>query len=212
MYKEKKIFTILNTIADWIIRFVVINVIVITLSIPIITLYPAMSAGYNLFHDYSNKDEVKLFSGYFEHLKKDFFKKLFIGILLFFLLVLGYTNVTYYVDILNEQNHWFYITGYYVTTIFLVVAIVVTLLSVTVVKVYPKVKYMNIFKLSFFVAGKFFFRTILLIVITVLPFALLIIPATAIIFVFGGISLPLYLNVIITKPIVIYLEKLGENK
>lgn len=212
MYKEKKIFTILNTIADWIIRFVVINIIVITLSIPIITLYPAMSAGYNLFHDYSNKDEVKLFSGYIEHLKKDFFKKLAIGVILIVLLFLGYLNVTYYVDILNEQSHWFYVTGYYVTTIFLVVAIVVTLLSVTVVKVYPKAKYINIFKLSFFVAGKYFFRTILLILITVLPFALLIVPATAIIFIFAGISLPLYLNVIITKPIVLYLEKLGENK
>jgi len=212
MYKEKKIFSIMNTIADWIIRFVVINIIVITLSLPIITLYPAMSAGYNLFHDYANKDEVKLFSGYFEHLKKDFFKKLLIGFILFILIFLGYTNVTYYVDILNEQNHWFYVVGYYVTTIFLVIAIIVTLLSVTVIKVYPKAKYINILKISFFVAGRYFFRTMLLIVITVLPFALLLVPITTMIFVFGGISLPLYLNVIVTKPIVTYLEKLGEAK
>ena len=184
MYKEKKIFSIMNTIADWIIRFVVVNIIVITLSLPIITLYPAMSAGYNLFHDYANKDEVNLFRGYFGHFKKDFFKKLLIGFLLLVLIFLGYSNVTYYVDILNQQNHWCYIAGYYITSIFLVVAIVVTLLSITVVKVYPKIKYMNIFKLSFFVAGKYFFRTILLIVITVLPFALLLVPITQMIFVF----------------------------
>ncbi len=212
MIYEKKIFQILNTVADWIIRFVVINIIVIALSLPLITLYPAMSAGYNLFHDYSNKDEVKLFSGYFNYFKKHFSKKLLIGFILAIILFLSYTNVTYYVRILNENQTWFYLAGYYITSVFLAVAIVVTLLSVTAMKVFPEAKPFVLLKLSFFLIGKFFFRTLLLVVVTILPFALLLVPITTMIFVFCGISLPLYLNVIITKPIVIYLEKLGEDK
>ncbi len=211
MFYEKKIFQKINTIADWIIRFVVINVMVVTLSIPLITLYPAMSAGYNLFHDYANQDEVKLFSGYFGHLKENFGKKLLLGIILSIILFLGYTNVTYYVDILNENSNWFYLTGYYVTSAFLALSIVITLLSVTAIKVFPDAKIIVLLKLSFFLIGKFFFRTLLLVVVTVLPFVMLLSPITTFIFVFAGISLPLFLNVIITKPIVLYLMKLGEQ-
>jgi uncharacterized membrane protein YesL len=201
----------INTIADWIIRFVVINIIVITLSIPLITLYPAMSAGYNLFHDYANKDEVKLINGYFGYFKEHFGKKLLLGVMLSIILYLGYTNVTYYVQILSENNNWFYLAGYYITSAFLAVAIVVTLLSVTAIKVFPEAKLLVLLKLSFFLMGKFFLRALLLIVITVLPFAMLLLPVTTMIFVFAGISIPLFLNVIITKPIVLYLEKLGEQ-
>ena len=211
MFYEKKIIQKINTIADWIIRFVMINIIVITLSIPLITLYPAMSAGYNLFHDYAKQDEVKLFSGYFGHLKEHFLKKLLLGIILSIILYLGYTNVTYYVRILDENSNWFYLTGYYVTSAFLALSIVITLLSVTTIKVFPDAKIFVLLKLSFFLIGKLFLRTLLLVIVTVLPFAMLLLPVTTFIFVFAGISIPLFLNVIITKPIVLYLEKLGEK-
>lgn len=201
----------LNTIADWIIRIVMINIITIILSIPIITIYPAMSAAYNLFSDYTNKDEVNLFSGYFGYFKKDLWKKIVLSLVFILVLTLGYANVTYYLEYLNNQSGIFYLVGYYITIVLLIAAFVVVLYSFTVVSVYPKAKYVTIYKLSFFLAGKFFLKTILLIVSTVLPFLMLLAPITAMLFVFSGVSLSILLNVLITKQAVIYLKGLGEN-
>jgi len=201
----------LNTIADWIIRIVMINIITIVLLIPMITIYPALSAAYNLFSDYTNKDEVNLFSGYFGYFKKDLWKKIVLSSVFLLVLIIGYYNVTYYLNYLNSNNDIFYLVGYYISIVLLLTAFVVNLYSFTVVSVYPKAKYKVIYKLSFYLAGKYFLKTILLILTTVLPFFMLLSPFTAVLFVFSGISLSILLNVLITKQAVIYLKGLGEK-
>ena len=211
MKGEKVLMQKLNTIADWIIRIVVINMITIVLSLPIITMYPAVSAGYHLFSDYVNKDEVHILSGYYGYFKKDLWKKIVLGLVFVLVLILGYTNVTYYLAYVNQESGLFYIAGYYITIILLMVAFVVVLYSFTVVSVYPKAKYMTIYKLSFYLAGKYFFKTILLAISTVLPFLLLLTPLTAVMFVFSGVSLSILLNVILTRQAVVYLKGLGEK-
>ncbi len=211
MKVERMLMQKLNTIADWIIRIVMINIITIILSIPMITLYPAMSAAYNLFSDYTNKDEVNLFSSYFGYFKKDLWKKIVLSLVFLLVLSLGYANVTYYLTYLKAESGIFYLIGYYITIVLLIAAFVVVLYSFTVVSVYPKAKYMTIYKLSFYLAGRFFLKTILLIVSTVLPFLMLLAPITAMMFVFSGVSLSILLNVLITKQAVIYLKGLGEQ-
>jgi len=201
----------LNTIADWIIRIVMINIITIVLLIPMITIYPAVSAAYNLFSDYTNKDEVNLFKGYFGYFKKDLWKKIVLSSIFLLVIILGYYNVTYYLNDLNNNSGIFYLIGYYISIVLLLTAFVVILYSFTVVSVYPKAKYKTIYKLSFYLAGKYFLKTILLIVSTILPFFLLLAPFTAILFVFSGVSLSILLNVLITKKAVIYLKGLGEK-
>ncbi|MDO9628707.1 MAG: DUF624 domain-containing protein, partial [Acholeplasmataceae bacterium] len=198
-------------IADWIIRIVMINIITIVLSIPIVTLYPAMSAAYNLFSDYTNRDEPHLLSGYFQYFKKDLWKKIVLGLVFLLVMTLGYANVTYYLTYLKQESGIFYLIGYYITIVLLIAAFVIVLYSFTVVSVYPKAKYMTIYKLSFYLAGKFFLKTVLLIIATILPFFMLLAPLTALMFVFSGVSLSILLNVLITKQAVIYLKGLGEK-
>ncbi|MCR3905425.1 MAG: DUF624 domain-containing protein [Tenericutes bacterium] len=211
MKVERMLMQKLNTIADWIIRIVVINIMTIILSIPIITMYPAMSAGYNLFNDYVNKDEVNIFKGYFGYFKKDLWKKIVLGFVFVFAASLGYANVTYYIEYLKQDSDWFYLAGYYVTIVLLLAVFIITLYSFTVIRVYPKAKYMTIYKLSFYLSGKYFLKTILLIISTVLPFLMLLAPLTAVMFVFSGVSLAILMNVLLTTPAVIYLKELGEK-
>jgi uncharacterized membrane protein YesL len=211
MKVEKMLMQKLNTIADWIIRIVVINIMTIILSLPIITMYPAMSAGYNLFHDYVNKDEVNLFRGYFGYLKKDFWKKIVLGLVFVIVVILSYYNVTAYIEYLNQESNWFYLVGYYITIVLLLGAFVIILYSFTVMNVFPKAKYITIYKLAFYLSGKYFFKTILLIISTVLPFLLLLAPLTAVMFVFSGVSLSIMMNVLLTKQAVEYLKGLGEK-
>ncbi len=211
MKVERMFMQKLNTIADWIIRIVMINIITIVLSIPIITIYPAMSAAYNLFSDYTNRDEVNLFKGHFEYFKKDLWKKMGLSLVFILVISLGYANVTYYLEFLKNESGIFYLIGYYITIVLLIACFVTLLYSFTVVSVYPKAKYQTIFKLSFYLAGKFFLKTVLLVVSTLLPFLMLLAPLTALMFVFSGVSLSILLNVLITKQAVIYLKGLGEK-
>lgn len=212
MQHEKTFFQKLNTISDWIIRIVMVNVLMIITSLPIITIYPSLAAGYDLMHEYSEKNESNLFKGYFGYFIKHLKLKLILGFILFFLLFMGFYNVTYYVEILKTNESLFYQIGYYMTFGFLVVAIVVTLYTLTVIHVYPNIKLRSIIKLSFFVSGKYFLRTILLVIVNLIPFVLWLTPITMLIFIFAGLSIPIILNVLITKPVVFYLKELGEQK
>jgi hypothetical protein len=64
------------------------------------------------------------------------------------------------------------------------------------------------FKLAFYLSGKYFLRTVLLVLTTAVPFVLLMTPITQLIFVFAGLSIPVLLNALITNQIVEYVEGL----
>ncbi|AUD66044.1 hypothetical protein BK011_10215 [Tenericutes bacterium MZ-XQ] len=211
MVYEKSLYQKINTVADWMIRIIMINILMIFTSLLVVTIYPSLAAGYKLFHCYIHKDEEKLFKGYFKFFLEDIGKKIGIGLIFIVVLVLGYINTTYYVDILNEQSTWFYLAGYYVTLAFLVSAFIVTLYTLAVMYVVPKAKVVLMFKLAFYLSGKYFLRTVLLVLTTALPFVLLMTPITQLIFVFAGLSIPILLNALITDKIVDYVEGLVKS-
>ena len=74
-----------------------------------------------------------------------------------------------------------------------------------------KIKQINLFKVSLVVAGKFYFTSVALIVLTVAPILLILSPITSLILVFMGVSVPLTVNVLITRNAVAYIEGLGEK-
>ena len=211
MVYEKSLYQKINTVADWIIRIIMINILMIFTSLLVVTIYPSLAAGYKLFHQYIHKDEEKLFKGYFKFFLEDIGKKIGIGIIFIVVLALGYINTTYYVDVLNEQSTWFYLAGYYVTIAFLVSAFIVTLYTLAVMYVVPKAKMILMFKLAFYLSGKYFLRTVLLVLTTAVPFVLLMTPITQLIFVFAGLSIPVLLNALITDKIVEYVERLVKS-
>lgn len=211
MVYEKSLYQKINTVADWIIRIIMINILMIFTSLLVVTIYPSLAAGYKLFHQYIHKDEEKLFKGYYKFFLEDIGKKIGIGIIFIVVLALGYINTTYYVDVLNEQSTWFYLAGYYVTLAFLVSAFIVTLYTLAVMYVVPKAKMILMFKLAFYLSGKYFLRTVLLVLTTAVPFVLLMTPITQLIFVFAGLSIPVLLNALITDKIVEYVEGLVKS-
>ncbi len=212
MSYEKSLYQKINTIADWIIRIIMINVLMILTSIPIVTLFPSLAAGYKLFYEYKHKNETKLFKSYFSFFKDDFMRKLQIGLILIIVILIGYFNVTYYVDILKNDHNIFYQIGYYITFAFLVSALVVTLYTLPIVTLYPKLQLSLMMKLAFALSGKYFFRTLLLFVIHAIPFLLLFTPITTLILVFMGISLPMLLAMLVHEKASLYLISLGEEK
>lgn len=201
----------LNTFADWFGRLIVINVMIIFFSLPLITIFPAISAGYNLLHDYILRKNPKLFRDYFRYFKENLGRKILINIIYGLVLGLGLLNVRYYLAVLETNQSAFYSIGYYVTLALLTALYAVIIYSIIVIKVIPRIKLINLFKVSLVVAGKFYFTSMLLVVLTVSPILLILTPLTSLILVFMGVSVPLTLNVLITRNAVVYIEGLGEK-
>ena len=208
---EKLFNSKINAFADWVIRLVMINLMVIVFALPVLTIYPAISAGYNMFHDYTTGKEVKLISGFFNYFKQEIIKKMILGVIIGIAIVFGFLNVRYYSAVLELNSSTFYLIGYYVTLALLAILYASSLYSFVVVKVSPTIKLKNIFRLSLVLAGKFYFRTLLLVIINSSVFLLLFFAPTAMVFIFMGISIVLLLDVLVTKDVVIYLQGLGKD-
>jgi len=208
---EKLVNSKINVFADWVIRLVMINLMVIISSLLIITIYPALSAGYNLFHDYVNGKNPKLFKGYFKYFKEGFKQKIIIGIIIGISILIGFLNVRYYSTVLETTSSAFYLIGYYVTLALLAALYAGSFYSIVVFRVSPNLKIKTIIKVSFVLAGKFYFRTLLLVIVNTSVIFLLIYPPTAMIFIFAGVSIVLVLDVLITTDVIHYLVNLGED-
>ncbi len=209
---EKLANSKINVFADWVIRLVMINLMIIVFSLPILTIYPAISAGYNMFHDYTNTKNPKLFRGYFGYFKSNLKRKILIGLIIVISIVVGFLNVRYYSTVLEQGASVFYLIGYYVTLALLATLYAISIYSLVVISVYPKSKLRNLFKLSFILAGKFYFRTLLLVIINTGVILLLIYPPTAMIFIFMGMSIVLLIDALITRDVVVYLTTFGDKK
>ncbi len=208
---EKLVNSKINVFADWVIRLVMINLMVIISSLLIITIYPALSAGYNLFHDYVNGKNPKLFKGYYQYFKESFKQKIIIGSIIGISILIGFLNVRYYSTVLETTSSAFYLIGYYVTLALLAALYAGSFYSIVVFRVSPKLKIKTIIKVSFVLAGKFYFRTLLLVIVNTSVVFLLIYPPTAMIFIFAGVSIVLVLDVLITTDVIHYLVNLGED-
>ena len=208
---EKLFNSKINVFADWVIRLIVINLLIIVCSLLVITIYPAISAGYNLLYDYTTGKETKIFKGFFDYFKEEIIRKIIVGSIILVAMVFGFLNVRYYSAILEIDANTIYLIGYYVTLALLAIVYAASLYSFVVFRVSPQAKVKNIFRISLVLAGKFYLRTLLLVIINTVVFLLLFYPPTAMVFIFMGASIVLVLDAIVTRDAVIYLENLGKD-
>lgn len=208
---EKLVNSKINGVADWIIRLIMINVFMIFTSLLIVTIYPSISAGYNMFNDYTNNKDTKLFKGYFAYFKENLPRKIVVSILISIGLLIGVTNIMYYNSSLNKGESFFLNVGYFVTLSLMVIFYATSIYTVVIARVSSEMKYRSLFKLAFFLAGKNYFTTVLLILVSSIPFILFFFPQLFIVVIMMGISIPLLIQVYLTNHIVYYLEGLGKN-
>jgi len=176
-------------------------------------VYPAISAGYAMLNDYAENKNPRLFVDYFRYFKQNIGKKIVLEIILVAGFLLAYLNIRYYDLSIQANPTTFLWAGYYISLALIAILFAITLFSVIVLRVKGDIRLGRLFKMSIFLAGKYYWITVLLVTVTFSPFLLILYPnaLTSLIFIFLGLSLPLLLNVLLTKRVVRYLEKLGEN-
>lgn len=204
---EKPFFQKLNQIADWVIRIVLLNVLLIISMLGVITFYLGLSAVYNLFLDYTNGDDTPLFKGFWNYFKEDIKKKLLISLILIIFVFMGVLNTMNYLQYIKEQPTVFYMIGYYVTFTFTIGFALITLFTLPSRVIFPKLGIKNLFKLSFYLSGRFILRTFLILIVYTGSFLMLFYPFTIPFFMVLGLSAPLLIQTIIQKRVILYLKK-----
>lgn len=208
---DKPFIRKLNVIADWLIRIVVLNIFMVFLTLPIITFYAGYKAAYSLFVDYTNGKNTPLFKGFWENLKENFWHDLGVGSLFILLIAIGLLGAYNYNKLLiNNQKTLFNTSGFFITLGVSLLLIMTMIFSVTTSYVIKDISLKNLFKVSLILSGKYFLRSFLVLIITVLPIFIIIYPMLALIFIFLGMSGPLILNVLLMRKPRWFLE--GGNK
>lgn len=211
MFIEKPFFQKINQISDWILRLVIINTLVILTILPIITLFLGLSTGYNTLRDLWRKQEKGLFRTYVKHLKYRIFHKLLLGLVLGVIILVGYLNMTYYVELIETTPTLFYQAGYYITLFFVVMMLSVSLYLLPIVYAEPLLGIKASIKLAFYVAGKYIIRTLFLLLTPALLLFLLLTSFTSMIFVLFGVSGWLMVMVLITDVVVDLVEEMNRR-
>ena len=207
---EKTLYQKLNTFADWVIRLVLINILIIVTSLPVITLYPALLAGYKMFHKYLNKEEVPIFKSYFTYFGENFSSKIKVGLILAAAIFVGVVNTTIYNEFLEANPSPFNLVGQYVMIIMVLSILFVTMYTFPLMLTYPNTNVWLLIKFSFFLSGKFILRTFLAILILFIPILLLIHPLLILILVFVGMSTMVLLYALVFRKVVEYVESLDQ--
>ena len=99
----------------------------------------------------------------------------------------------------NDPENLFYIIGQIITAGISLLFVLTMLYAVTVSYVIPDLSLKNLFKISLVLVGKYFLRSLIVIIITLLPILLFINLTFAPIFVFVGLSIPTVINVLLMK-------------
>jgi uncharacterized membrane protein YesL len=181
---------------------------VILTILPIITLFLGLSAGYNTLRDLWRKQEKGLFRTYFRHLKERILHKLILGLVLGVIILVGYLNMTYYVNLIETTPNLFYQAGYYITLFFVVMMLSISLYLLPIVYAKPLLGIRSSIKLAFYVAGKYIVRTMIMLVTPALLLFLLLTSFTSMVFVLFGVSGWLMVMVIITDVVVDFVEEM----
>lgn len=209
---DKPFFRKLNVIADWIIRLVVLNIFMLFFSLPIVTFYASYKAAYSLFVDYTNDKSTPLFKGFWEKLKENFWYNVGVGSLFMVLIAVGILGAYNYNKVLSGNTKDLFSTiGFFITLGVSLLLLMAMIFSVTTSYVIKDISLKNLFKVSLILAGKYFFRALLVLTITVLPVFIIIYPMLAPIFIFLGLSGPLVINVLLMRKPRWFLEGAGKN-
>lgn len=210
--QEKKLYHHLNNFADWVIRIILVNFLVIVTMLPIVTIIPALTSGYKIMSDALDKKEPPIFKTFFKTFKEDMVNKIIVSIIVVAVLAVSFYNFKLYSNLIIEKPTIWYSLGYYVVLTLIIAVAMIALYLPLIFTERQGLEIVEVFKLAFFIAGKFFFRTMLVFLTLVIPYIMFLDPILILLFVFMGVSIPLLLNALITKKAREFLQQMEGNK
>lgn len=186
--------SLINTISDWIIRVVIINLLIIICSLPIITLVPALISGYKVMDSYIHKREVPLVKSFFISFKEHLVHGIILSLIFLFAYALNTFNYLYFI---SSEPVLINVVGIYVSMVSYII-ITMMFINMNIIVVRQKItKTKTLLNVTFVYSVKFFFRTLLMIVF-ILASIMLYMVVPQLLFLIG-FSAPIYLTLMISN-------------
>lgn len=188
---------------DWVYRLLIINLMVIFLMVPVISILPAIVSAYATFKNHLDGDITNTFKLFFRNLKKYFERSFTVWIVIVVATLIGGYSIIFYGS-LSKENLLSQ-AGFYVM-IFMILLIFIMIVNMPLLIIYfPKLKGVDLFKASTYLSFKFIGTTLILLgllVVTIitapfLPYSILF-----------GFSLPIFIALKVTKPVYRYLTEI----
>ncbi len=201
---------------DLLYKLLVINISVIILSLPLITMFPVLVAATATLKNDLN--ELNIIKAFFRNIKKYFFKSFKMGICLLLAFAAGIFGYLFWSFQDFNQNYMETVAQVGIVVIvvcmiiFTFMIVHIPLLMIT----FEKLDNYQIFKLSLFLCVKYFLTTLLMLLSVIIILGVLFLclfqPGILAIWMIIGISLPMYLVIKFTTPIYYRFAKVDFEK
>lgn len=205
---RKKLIDVLNIIADYIIRIILVNILVIFTSLPILTIIPSLKSGFKIFSDYTFGDERPIIKTYFKTFVESLDKSIAFTCIIIALIGATYFNNRLYSNLISEHPNILYNVGYYITMVIIIATIMVSLYIPLILAEKDELGIGQTIKLAFYLSGRHFLRTILMTLVLLIPILMFATPFLIMLFIFMGLSLPLMIYAYILKKVRVFVENI----
>ncbi len=193
---------------DKVYGFVLANFLTILLSIPILTMFSALTTNLAVIMDVKENGSKGVFKLYFKLFWKNIEKTIVIGIILVLVITLASFSMYFYRTKLSETNIFGQI-GYWVMLLISIIVLLFSLHLPLIIVKFPSLKFMDTIRLSLYVCFRYFLYTlIILIFVVIMIVGVIALP----LWIFFGISIPQFFIEKFTQPMYIYLKQIDIEK
>lgn len=213
---EKKYSSKLYRFFDLLYRLLVINITTIIVSLPVITIFPAITAATATIKN--NMHETGIFKPYFKNFKQYFFRTFKMGLCLLLAFGAGIYAIYFWSTATSDSKIIKIIMEIAIVVvpicllIFTFMIVHIPLLTIT----FDKLTNYQIFKTSLYVSVRYFLTTLIMLLATIVVIGMLllclVVPGLLAVWMIFGISLPLYLVIKFTMPIYYKFAKIDLNE
>lgn len=190
---------------DQLYGLVVINFVTIMVSILIVTIVPAITTNISCIIDIRQNGSRGVLKNYFKTLWTKMDKTFLIGLFFTIIMVVAAFSIYFYRTRFDPSNVIGQI-GYWVMMLVMVFVLLFSLHIPFIVVKFPSLKLMDTIRLSIYICFRRFVSTLIILVFDILiVVGVLALP----LWIFFGISLPLYLSEKLTQPTYIYFKQIN---
>lgn len=214
---DKKYSSKLYRFFDLLYHLLVINILIIIISLPIVTCFPAIVAATATIKN--DLEETNVFKAFFRNFKKYFFKSFVLGLIFLILFGAGIFGYIFWVFLYEAKNEIIVQIAVIIISVSLIVFTFMIVHIPLLIVTFTKFNRREIFRTSLYVAFRYFLTTMIMLIATILVVGVLVLLIVNIInrwflsiWMIFGITLPLYLVIKVTTPIYYRLAKIDMNK
>ena len=189
---------------EWVFGLVMVNLFTISLSLFVITIFPALTAGIATIDGFRYNGPNKVIKTYFLNFKKYMERSFLVGIVVEIMMFICAFSMYFYRTRMDASN-WVSQAGFYAMGVVLLLVLFLSLHLPLIIMNFPELRYLDTYRVAFFVS----FRYILSTLILLLSLIIIVIGFVGFpIWVFFGVSLPLLMSIKLTEGTYLYLKKI----